>query len=341
MTTTAATRSKRKALLGRKIGMTQAYREDGKWVPITVLEVGPCTVLQVKTPETDGYAAIQVGFGETLKAAAWPQQKLFQKVKTRTKKFVQEIPPVEAATVYRAPLFSEVGGTVEYLHLTPGGNLIEKKVPRTKLILRAVKSQPAAAPVEGKESEAAPAGGQEPAAPQAPDAPSAALAVKNMSGSVLKEYALPPGSSIEVANGATVADGDLLAYVVVKEPVAQVSPGCQIGVGLFTGTGRVDVSGITKGKGFQGCIKRHHFNAGPKSHGSKNLREPGSTGMHTEPGRVLPGKRMPGHLGAAKRKARNLKVLQIDPEDNLMLVTGSVPGPNGGFVYIEESLKKK
>ncbi len=330
-TTTAATKPKRKALLGRKIGMTQAYRENGKWVPVTVLEVGPCTVLQVKTAETDGYAAIQVGFGETKKPAAWPQQRLFQKVKTRTKKFVQEIPPVEAGLVYRTPLFSEVGGTVEYRNLTPGENLIEKKVPRSKLILRAVKS-PAAESAEKKEGEAA--------APQSSHL-AASLALKDMSGNVLKEYVLPPGSSIEVVNGATAADGDLLAYVVVKEPVAQVSPGCQIGVGLFSGIPRVDVSGITKGKGFQGCIKRHHFNAGPKSHGTKNIREPGSTGMHTEPGRVLPGKRMPGHLGAANRKARNLKVLQIDAEANLLLVTGSVPGPNGGFVYVEESLRKK
>jgi large subunit ribosomal protein L3 len=102
---------------------------------------------------------------------------------------------------------------------------------------------------------------------------------------------------------------------------------------------RVDVRGFTKGRGFQGVIRRHHFNAGPKSRGTKSIREPGSTGMHTDPGRVHKGKKMPGHLGATFRKARNLDVLKIDEADNLLVVKGSVPGPSGGYVYIQESLR--
>jgi large subunit ribosomal protein L3 len=109
-------------------------------------------------------------------------------------------------------------------------------------------------------------------------------------------------------------------------------------VTAFKGIGHVDIRGVTKGRGFAGVIRRYHFNAGPKSHGSKNIREPGSTGMHTDPGRVLKGKRMPGHMGAVQRKMRNLMVVGIEEEDNLLLVRGSVPGPNGGYVYIEQSL---
>jgi large subunit ribosomal protein L3 len=95
---------------------------------------------------------------------------------------------------------------------------------------------------------------------------------------------------------------------------------------------------VTKGRGFAGVIRRYHFSAGPKSHGSKNIREPGSTGMHTDPARVVKGKKMPGHLGAVNRKARNLDVIKVDETDNLIVVRGSVPGPRGGYVYIEESL---
>ena len=97
-------------------------------------------------------------------------------------------------------------------------------------------------------------------------------------------------------------------------------------------------TGVSKGRGFSGMIRRHGFNAGPKSHGSKNIRQMGSTGMHTDPGRVFPGRPMPGHMGAVNRKARNLKVVSLDETENLLLVKGSVPGPRGGYVYVEESL---
>jgi large subunit ribosomal protein L3 len=225
---TATGKKIRKSILGRKVGMTQIFDENGCWVPVTVLEVGPCTVLQVKTPEKDGYSAVQVGFGATKKKARRPQEGLFKKVGADAVKFVREIPFVEPATVLGA----------------------------------------------------------------AEDA---------------KEFKL----------------------------------GDKIGVALFNGVKRVDVRGISKGRGFAGVIRRYHFHAGPKSHGTKNIREPGSTGMHTDPGRVLKGKRMPGHLGAVPAKARNLLVVKVEPESNLLMVRGAVPGPNGGFLFIEESLRQK
>ena len=219
----------RKSLLGVKVGMTQIFDENGTWVPVTVLEVGPCTVVQVKTPQRDGYSAVQIGFGRRKKSRARkPQAEFFTKLGVEPCRWIREVPFVEPA--------SRIGA----------------------------------------------------------------------------------------------AEGD-----------QEIKPGDRVGVGLFSDVKRVDVGGISKGRGFSGVIRRHHFNAGPKSRGTKNIREPGSTGMHTDPGRVLKGKRMPGHLGAVKTKMRNLKVIRVEPESNLLVVRGAVPGPNGGLVYVEESLRQK
>jgi len=237
----------RRSLLGKKIGMTQVYTEGGRWVPVTVLQAGPCTVLQVKSPERDGYAAVQVGFDQTRKPRRKPQQAYLEKIGASPQRFVKEIP------------FVEPGALID------GG---EKGA--------------------GGEGEEAAAGGE----------------------------------------GAGGKDGG-------------VAPGARVGVSVFKDVKWVDVRGVTKGRGFAGVIRRYGFNSGPKSHGTKNIREPGSTGMHTDPGRVHRGKKMPGHLGAVKRKARNLAVMRIEEAENLLLVKGSVPGPNGGYVYIEESLRKK
>ncbi len=234
---TASGKRIRKALLGRKVGMTQIFDENGNWVPVTVLEVGPCTILQVKTTEEDGYTAVQLGFGPK-KRVRNPQAGLFKKISIEPLRWIHEVPFVDPVDV------------------------------------------------RGAAESAKPAEGEAPAA-------------------------------------------------------QEVKPGARVGVWAFTGLKRVDVGGTTKGRGFSGVIRRHHFNAGPKSHGTKNIREPGSTGMHTDPGRVLKGKRMPGHLGAAHRKVRNLRIVKIEPETNLLLVEGGVPGPNGGFLYVEESLRQK
>jgi large subunit ribosomal protein L3 len=218
----------RKSILGRKVGMTQIFDETGVWVPVTVLEVGPCAVLAVKTREKDGYEAVQVSFGPKRKKLRQPDEGQFKKAGVEPTRWIREVPFVEATDILDAP-----------------------------------------------------------------------------------------------------------------EGAGEVKPGVRFGVSAFKEVKRVDVRGVTKGRGFSGVIRRYHFNAGPKSHGTKNIREPGSTGMHTDPGRVLKGKRMPGHLGAKWRKARNLRVVRVEPDANLLLVEGSVPGPNGGFLYIEEALRQK
>jgi large subunit ribosomal protein L3 len=228
----------RRALLGKKIGMTQAYSEGGERVPVTVIQAGPCSVLQVKTAKTDGYTAVQLGFDDTSKPRRRPQQAHLEKIGVSPKRFVREVPLAD-----------------------PGA-------------------------FTGKEEKAGEGEGE--AAGEGSGAP---------------------------------------------------APGAVLGVAVFKGVERVDVRGVTKGRGFQGVIRRYGFNAGPKSHGTKNIREPGSTGMHTDPGRVHKGKRMPGHMGSANRKARNLTVVGMDEEANLLVVKGAVPGPNGGYVYIEESLR--
>ncbi len=220
-------RKARKALLGKKVGMTQLFDDDGRMVPVTVLTVGPCAVLQVKTEDADGYSAVQLGFDDRRKAARKPQQDQYDRLGVGTKRFVREVPFVDPADVL---------GSDE--------------------------------------------------------------------------------------------DGE-----------AEIRPGAIIGVGAFRESTRVDVRGVTKGRGFAGTIKRHGFSAGDKAHGSKNVREPGSTGMHTDPGRVLKGKKMPGHYGNANRKVMNLRVVRVDEERNLLLVRGAVPGPKGGYLYVEESLR--
>jgi large subunit ribosomal protein L3 len=205
-----------KALLGKKIGMTQVFGEAGKRVPVTVLQVGPCTVTQVKTAETDTVAAVQIGFGE-------------RKRKHTTK------PPL---------------GHFENAGVSP------------KRVLRDV----------------------------------------------------PPGG------------GEMPQL------------GREIGVGIFEGISRVDVIGLSKGRGFAGFVKRHHFRGSPETHGGRFGRRAGSIGSTTSPGRVFRGKRMPGHMGAARVTVRNLEVIKLDPEKNLMLVKGSVAGYNGSYVLVRKAV---
>ncbi len=204
-----------KSILGRKVGMTQVYEEDGAWVPVTLIEAGPCTVLQVKNDESDGYSAVQIGFDETMKKPKKPQEGLYKKIGAAPTKFVREVPAFE-----------------------------------------------------GPEFEA--------------------------------------GQKYDLA--------------------------------VFEGVSTVDVSGTSKGRGFTGTVKRWNHKIGPKSHGSKSKRSIGSTGMHQDPGRVIKGTKMPGQYGNTKIKVRNLRVVSADPEKNLLVVKGAVPGPNGGYLVIQESL---
>lgn len=212
--------SEKLGLVGRKVGMTRIFTEDGESIPVTVLEVAGNRVTQVKTEETDGYNAIQVAFGS------------------------------------KKP--SRVGK-----------------------------------PLSGHYAKA----GVE-------------------AGEMLKEFHI---------------DADKLADLKV---------GATLSVEMFTVGQKVDVTGITIGKGFAGAIKRHHFSSNRASHGnSVTTRAPGSIGNRQDPGRVFPGKRMAGHLGDVQRTTQNLVVARVDVERQLLLVRGAVPGAKGGKVIVRPAVK--
>ena len=207
-----------KGIIGRKIGMTQLFTEDGSVVPVTVLEVGHCAVVQKKTVENDGYAAVQLGFEDI----------------------------------------------------------------REKLVVK---------PVKGHFNKAQ-------------------VAYKR----VLREFKLDNGDALNV--------GDIIK------------------ADVFVAGDKVDVTGISKGKGFQGTIKRHGYHTGPMAHGSGYHRHQGSMGANTDPSRVMKGKGMPGHMGSEQVTIQNLNVVKVDAENNLIAIKGAVPGPNGGLIVVKSAIKK-
>ncbi|MBI6874247.1 50S ribosomal protein L3 [Clostridium aciditolerans] len=207
----------KKAILGKKLGMTQIFGEDGKIIPVTVVEAGPCVVVQKKTTEKDGYEAIQVGFADI----------------------------------------------------------------REKLVNKPVKGHFAKAGVGLKR--------------------------------FVKELRLEDISGYEV--------------------------GQEIKADVFAVGERVDVSGISKGKGFQGTIKRWNGHRGPMTHGSKFHRSVGSMGGSSDPSRTFKNKKMPGHMGNENTTVLNLQVAKVMPEKNIILIKGGVPGPNKGFVVIRNTVK--
>lgn len=204
-------------LIGRKIGMTQLFEESGKVVPVSVIEAGPCAIVQVKTPAKEGYSAIQIGFDEVKES--------------RTSK-------------------AEVGHCKK-------ANVAPRRV--------------------------------------------------------LREVRVDDATAFKV--------------------------GETIDVKVFEGTKIVHVTGTSKGRGFAGTIKRHNFQRGRKTHGNKNYREPGSVGASAFPSRTFPGKRMPGRMGGVKRTTRNLTLVQIDAENNLLFIKGSIPGANNGIVFVRSDAK--
>jgi large subunit ribosomal protein L3 len=207
-----------KGIIGRKIGMTQIFDETGVAIPVTVIEAGPCYVTQVKTPETDGYSAIQLGFEE---------------VESRK------------------------------LNLPQRGHL--KAVGKNLRVLR--------------------------------------------------EFRITDPESYEV--------------------------GQCIQADMFSAGQTVDIVGKTKGRGFAGVIKRHGFRSQAKTHGQTDrVRAPGAIGACTWPGRVWKGKKMPGRMGNTRKTSQNVEVVLADAERNLLLIMGSVPGPNGGLVMVLENRKQ-
>ena len=205
-----------KGILGKKLGMTQIFTEEGIVVPVTVVEAGPNVVTQVKTVEKDGYNAVQVGFGD-------------------------------------------------------------------------VKEKSLNKPQKGH------------------------LAAANTLKKHLKEF------RVDSVEGYTV--------------------GQEIKADLFAAGEMIDVTGISKGKGFQGPIKRHGQSRGPESHGSRYHRRPGSMGACSFPGRVFKNKKLAGHMGSVKVTVQNLEVVRVDADKNLILVKGAIPGPKGSMVTIKEAVK--
>ena len=205
-------------ILGKKIGMTQVFRPDGQVVPVTVLKAGPCIVVQRKTPATDGYDAVQLGFMEYAKKSG--------------------------VTKPQAGHFKKSGA-------------------------------------EGVRFQ--------------------------------REFRLEEGS-----------DGDMKA-------------GDRVLADEFKPNDKVDVIGVSKGRGFAGVVKRHHFRGSDATHGSMFHRAPGSIGASSFPSRVFPGMRMGGRMGTDRVTVRNLEIVQVDVEDNVILVKGAVPGPNGGYVILRRS----
>ncbi len=207
----------KKAILTKKIGMTQIFAEDGTLVPVTVLEAGPCVVTQIKTEENDGYKAVQVAFGDIRKKLVTkPMRGHFEKAGVPEKRFVREFKFENA-----------------------------------------------------------------------------------------EEYTL----------------------------------GQEIKADIFAEGDKIDATAKSKGKGYQGAIKRYGQSRGPMTHGSKYHRHAGSNGSATTPGRVFKGKHMPGHMGAVRVTVQNLEVVRVDAEKNIILVKGAVPGPKKSLVVIKESVK--
>lgn len=206
-----------KGIIGRKIGMTQLFTEKGTVIPVTVLEVGPCVVVQKKTEENDGYTAVQLGFEDL----------------------------------------------------------------REKLVDKPHRGHFAKAQVANKR--------------------------------VLKEFKLNNSAELNV--------GDIIK------------------ADVFAEGDKVDVTGISKGKGYQGAVKRHGFHIGPKAHGSGYHRGHGSMGANSTPSRVMKGHGMAGHMGSEQVTIQNLNVVKVDAENNLIAIKGAVPGPNGGLIIVKSAVK--
>ena len=206
-----------KAIIGKKIGMTQIFDEKGLVIPVTVIEAGPCIVAQVKTTETDGYNAIQLGYGDVKENRInRPEKGHFTKAKLALKKHLREFRVSE---------------------------------------------------------------------------------------------------------------------------IADIAVGNEIKADVFEAGDKIDVQGTTKGKGFQGVIKRHGQSRGPMGHGSMYHRRPGSMGSTTTPGRVFKGKKLPGHMGHVTVTIQNLEVVRVDLDKNVVLVKGSVPGAKGAILKIRKTVK--
>jgi large subunit ribosomal protein L3 len=272
-------------LLGRKVGMTQVFGENGTAIPVTVIEAGPCIITQIKTTARDGYEAVQIGFEQArLKSATRP----------------------------------ELG------HL--GHSLPLLKAQRKRL--QTYQQQQRGKKVTGEEAESK---------KQAETASGEDKKDKQI------EKLLKVQQNRQRRPGPELGPFRVLREVALQEGSAPegLELGSKIDASLFVAGESVDIVGTSKGKGFQGGVKRHGFRGGPKTHGqSDRTRAPGSIGSGTTPGRVLKGTRMAGRMGNERVTAKKLEVIQADPERNLLVVKGSVPGANGGLLMIKKHVMR-
>lgn len=241
-------------LLGKKIGMTQVYNDQGVVVPVTVIEAGPCVVLQVKTLARDGYEGVQVGFEDKLSRSDLARDES-QRKRSRANRAER-------------------------------GHVVALKSKRQQKVADLNASLP-----EEKRIEVLPKAGCEPKR-------------------FIREFRV---------------DGEQHGVEVGQELRADV----------FADVKQVDIVATSKGRGTTGVMKRHNFQGQRASHGVKKVhRMPGGIGQSTDPSRVFKGKRMAGRYGATRVTVRNLDVIRVDAENNMLLVNGAVPGPNGGYVVI-------
>ena len=272
-------------LLGRKVGMTQVFGENGTAIPVTVIEAGPCIITQIKTTARDGYEAVQIGFEQArLKSATRP----------------------------------ELG------HL--GHSLPLLKAQRKRL--QTHQQQQRGKKVTGEEAEKK---------EQTETASTESKKDKQI------EKLLKVQQNRQRRPGPELGPFKVLREVTLQEgaTLENLELGSKIDASLFVAGESVDIVGTSKGKGFQGGVKRHGFHGGPKTHGqSDRTRAPGSIGSGTTPGRVLKGTRMAGRMGNERVTAKKLQVIQTDPERNLLVVKGSVPGANGGLLMIKKHVMR-
>jgi large subunit ribosomal protein L3 len=272
-------------LLGRKVGMTQVFGENGTAIPVTVIEAGPCVITQIKTTARDGYEAVQIGFEQArLKSATRP----------------------------------ELG------HL--GHSLPLLKAQRKRLQAYQQQQRGKKATSEATEGEVQ----------------TETASTENKKDKQIEKL-LKVQQNRQRRPGPELGPFKILREVALQEGVTleNLELGSKFNAGLFVVGESVDIVGTSKGKGFQGGVKRHGFRGGPKTHGqSDRTRAPGSIGSGTTPGRVLKGTRMAGRMGNVRVTAKKLQVIQADPERNLLVVKGSVPGANGGLLMIKKHVMR-
>ena len=292
------------AILGRKVGMTQLFGPNGTAIPATVIEAGPCTVTQVKTVPTDGYAAVQIGFDRMRAARA------------------------------KRPQLGHLGHALPPTPSQRKKQQLAQQRERQRAREAAAKAEQAqdeAGEDEATETEATETEADE-AEARGETSAKATSAAKGSRGSELPAR----GARKRRGSGAALGPFKVLREVRVLDETP-VSVGAVVDVGMFRVGEEVDIIGTSKGKGFAGVMKRHGFGGGPRTHGqSDRARAPGSIGPGTTPGRVLKGTRMAGHMGNARVTVKHLEVLQADPGRNLLVLKGSIPGPNGGLVMIRK-----